>query len=1048
MISVHTWHSRRRFVPALIAGLLICPLAAPEPLSYNRDIRPIISKNCFTCHGPDGAARKADLRLDERDVAIGSKAIVPGDVAASELVSRILTEDPDDLMPPPESKLSLTAAQKETLKQWIAEGAEYEKHWAFIPPVAPPIPTSEGLMPIDALVQAKLAAAELTPAPEASKEALIRRVAFDLTGLPPTLAEIDAFLADSAPDAYARMVDSYLGRPAHGEHQAVLWLDVARYADTFGYQADRDSTVWPWRDWVIRAFSDNKPFDDFIREQIAGDLLPHPTQDQRLATAFNRLHRQTNEGGSVLEEFRSAYVGDRTETFATAFLGLTFNCARCHDHKFDPIAQKEYYQLSAFFSNIDESGMYSHFTSAIPSPSLFLYKDGEREHHEYLWSVINGGEVALDGAEQSADSAFQAWVADEGRAIPVPAPVVSLTLDTVAEGKTPDDAAEERFATLTREPALVSGPEGQAFLFDGDNGVQLKDKAAGFERYQPASFGVWLRMDAIAPRHVIFHRSKAAEDAASRGYELLLIDGKPTFSLCHFWPGNAIRVQATEPLPENTWTHCAVTYDGSSRADGVTVYVNGVAVSTEVIRDGLTKTILYEGEEDTPVELAMRFRDSGFKGGRLDGFKIFDRCLSALEVEAVSGRANLVAEVEGRLARGETEALRPYYVAAVDPVCDEARTSLRDGRKAESDLANSLPSIMTMEEMAEVRTTFILERGEYDKPKEAVSPGTPEHILPMAENLPRTRLGLAEWLVDPRNPLTARVAVNRFWQQFFGQGLVKTQEDFGTQGALPSNPALLDYLATKFVASGWDVDGLLREIVLSATYRQDSKASPDRLARDPENRLLARGPKARLTAEEIRDNALASAGLLVAKVGGPSVKPYQPAGLWSEASSNVYTPDTGEGLYRRSMYTFLKRTVPPPSMLSFNATGREVCLARRETTVTPLQALVLLNDPQYVEAARYLAATTIPGDDTELDGWIGGVFRRLTSRYPDGEEKRILREAFAVQRAEFEADPEGAKAYLATGETALPEGVDPVRLAAATALTQAIMNHEEFQVKQ
>ncbi|MCF6287448.1 MAG: DUF1553 domain-containing protein, partial [Candidatus Hydrogenedentes bacterium] len=710
----------------------------------------------------------------------------------------------------------------------------------------------------------------------------------------------------------------------------------------------------------IQSFNDNMPYDQFILEQLAGDLLPDATQDQRLATAFNRLHRQTNEGGSVLEEFRAAYVSDRTETFGTAFLGLTLNCARCHDHKFDPVSQENYYQLSAFFNNIDESGMYSHFTKAVPSPSMLLYGDGGQERHAQLRAAIVGEEDKLAAsADGAAGAGFAAWLKDPERTIPLPVPVVSLSLDTVAEGKTPDSAGEARFATLTRSPKPVPGPEGQALLFDGDDGLALKDKAAAFARYQPVSFGIWLRQEQIAPRSVIFHRSKAAEVAGSRGYELLLLDGKPTFSLCHFWPGNAIRVQAKEALPVQTWTHCAITYDGSSRAEGVTLYVNGKAIEVNVIRDGLTKTILYAGEADTPVQLAMRFRDSGFKGGRLDAFKVFDRCLTPLEVEALAGRANLVANLEQRIAAGgEDGAVRSYHIKAVDSGYREQCAALTAARKAEADFVAATPSVMVMEETAP-RTTYILERGAYNKHGKTVEPGTPENILPMPAGAPRNRLGLAQWLCDPDNPLTARVAVNRLWQQCFGQGLVKTQEDFGTQGALPEHQQVLDMLAVNFVRNGWDVKALLREIVMSATYRQDSRATPALLARDLDNTLLARGPRSRLSAEQIRDNALASAGLLVAKVGGASVKPYQPEGLWEEASNHTYTQDRGEGLYRRSLYTFIKRTVPPPSMLTFNATSREVCLVRRESTVTPLQALVLLNDPQYVEAARNLAATTL-----------------------------------------------------------------------------------------
>ena len=1040
---------RRLALLGVLAAGAAMPALAGGPLHFNRDIRPIIAKHCFPCHGPDSAARKADLRLDTFESAIAAEAYVPGAPEKSELVKRIFSADPDQQMPPPESKLEITDAQKETLRQWIAEGGDYEKHWAFIPPVRHPIPdVSDAASEVDAFVRARLAGQGLDPAPEAGKETLIRRVALDLTGLPPALEEIDAFLADESPQAYEHMADSYLDRPAYAERMASQWLDVARYADTYGYQNDRECAVWPWRDWVIRAFENNLPYDDFVRWQIAGDLLPDATQDQRLATAFNRLHRQTNEGGSVLEEFRAAYVSDRTETFATAFLGMTLGCAKCHDHKFDPITQKNYYELSAFFSNIDESGMYSHFTTVVPSPSMFVYKDGERERHAELRRIIAGKEAELPAAREAAHERFAAWRAGPNRAVPEPKPVLDLPLDTVADGKTPNTAKEGSEATLSLAPQPVPGPEGLALLFDGDNGLDLLDITTAFDRYQPFTFSLWIKTPALAPRFVVFHRSMAAEDAANRGYEFLLLDGKPAFSLCHFWPGNAIQVKAKDALPVNVWTHCTITYDGSSRADGVTLYLNGAPVAVDVVRDKLKKTILYEGETDKPpLQLAMRFRDSGFKGGQIDAFKGFDRCLTALEVEALAGKTNLIAEVD-RLAAAAPDdpSLQAFYTGAADGPCSETLASLAAARKEEADFISGVQEIMTMKEMAEVRPTYVLDRGAYDHRKEEVHPNTPEGILPLPETLPRTRLGLAEWLLEPQNPLTARVEVNRLWQQCFGQGLVKTQEDFGVQGALPSHPELLDNLALDFIESGWDIKAMLKRIVLSAAYRQDSTASPELLARDPDNVLLARGPRFRLTAEQIRDNALASSGLLVAKLGGPSVKPYQPEGLWKEASGVAYTPDTGEGLYRRSLYTFIKRTMPPPSLLTFNATGREVCMVRRETTVTPMQALVLLNDPQYIEAARVLGASSLTAGEAEQ--WITGIFRRLTSRAPDAEELRILKHAFAEQQALFATNPEGAKSYLAIGERPIPEGADPVPLAAATAIAQAIMNHEEFQVIQ
>ncbi|MCC6144738.1 MAG: DUF1549 domain-containing protein, partial [Candidatus Hydrogenedentes bacterium] len=551
---------------AMGIGVVCCVASAiAEPLQFNRDIRPILSDTCFACHGPDSATRKAGLRLDQRDVALEHKAIVPGDLTASELVERITSVDPDHRMPPPESNLSLTADEIARLQQWITEGAEYQPHWSLVPPPdMVPVPAVDAPTAIDAFVRARLQQEELAPSPEASKETLIRRLSFDLIGLPPTLEEIDAFLADDAPDAYEKLVDRLLASPAYGERMARDWLDVSRYADTFGYQNDIENEVWPWRDWVIRAFNDNLSYDDFIRWQLAGDLLDQPTQDQRLATAFNRLHRQTNEGGSVDEEFRVAYVGDRVETFANAFLGLTMQCARCHDHKFDPISQKDYFALSSFFDDIDESGLYSHFTKTAPSPSMLLYREGEQATHEELKAFITGAETEAEAARAKAADHIDAWLKDDRREVKEFEPVLHWPLESIAEGKTTDLADPKRPGAVSLNPATTDGRVGEAFLFDGENSVE--SDAGDFERTDPFTIALWVKAPEHVPHTVVLHRTKAASDAASRGYELLLEEGKPTFSLVHFWPGNAIRVQAKEPIPVDTWTHIAIRYDGSSKA--------------------------------------------------------------------------------------------------------------------------------------------------------------------------------------------------------------------------------------------------------------------------------------------------------------------------------------------------------------------------------------------------------------------------------------------------------------------------------------------------
>jgi hypothetical protein len=1018
-------------------------------LDFNFQVRPILADRCFKCHGPDEKARKAKLRLDLpetayafRDKDSGKAAIVPGKPEESELCRRIVATDDDDRMPPPASNLTLNDEERALLRRWIAQGAEYKPHWAFIPVAEVAVPKSDNSSqvrnPIDAFVLERLEREHLKLSPEAPRETLIRRLSFDLRGLPPSLPEIDAFLADKSANAYEAVVDKLLASPAYGEQQAQIWLDLARYADTYGYQNDVERDMSPWRDWVIRAFNQDLPYDQFITWQLAGDLLPNATRDQVLATAFNRLHRQTNEGGSVEEEFRVEYVSDRVATAGTAFLGLTLGCARCHDHKYDPVSQKDFYRMSGFFNNIDESGLYSHFTYATPSPSLLLYRDGQEPKAKELQQKIASKEQALAELRNSARERFASW--RKNNSVPQPIPTAAFSFEQVSSNSTPDNFSTN-VAVLVDDPQQVDGRIGKALKFSGDNLVICKADAA-FDRTSPFSFALWLQPTEKQERAVVLHRSRSWTDSGSRGYELLLEDEAPSFSLIHFWPGNALKVRSKTALPLNRWSHLTVTYDGSSRADGVRLYLNGEPLATEVVRDHLFKDILHReawGDADikeVQLTLAGRFRDSGFKDGLLDELKIYNRCLTPYEARMIAN-----AEVG---TPSETE-LFYYYVQNVDPECVSAAVELRQLRVEENGLINDVPEIMVMTEMAGHRPTYLLKRGAYDAPSEPVEPGAPEKIFPFASGLPRNRLGLARWMVDRRNPLTARVAVNRAWRMHFGRGLVETEEDFGTQGKLPTHPELLDWLAQHFMDTGWDLKGLHKLIVMSAAYRQSSQAAPDLLAKDPDNHLLARGPKHRLRAEEIRDNALAVSGLLSSKMGGPSVRPYQPEGLWEEAGTGKhYVQDTGEGLYRRSLYTFWRRTAPPPTMLIFDAPSREVCTARREATTTPLQALVLLDDPQYVEAARVLAEQLVRHDGQDVDARITEGFRLATGRPPQARELDILRQLYQQQADLFKTDPSAAEKYLKTGDRKRDGSLPVQEVAATTVLANALMNLDEF----
>ena len=1038
----------------IAVGVLLCSTAFGAP-DYAREILPILAENCYACHGPDENKRESDLRFDDIDDAIDYGAITPGDLEDSLLIEHVFAEASKDVMPPPESKKFLSDRQKNLLKEWILAGAEHSPHWAFQAPVKPDVPgglkhQANVSQPLDAFILERLEREGLAPSPEADKETLIRRVTYDLTGLPPTIAEIDAYLADDSDDAYAKVVDRLLASSAYGEHMTVQWLDVSRFADTFGYQSDVVTNLWPWRDWVIAAFNANMPYDQFLTEQLAGDLMENPTQDQVLATAFNRLHRQTNEGGSVNEEFRVEYASDRTHTFGTAFMGMALECARCHDHKFDPISQKSYYEMTAFFNNIDESGLYSHFTNATPTPALDIYTEGSRTTHEGLIQAVREAESLLAVDDDSAEKRFKKWIKKDGRDIAEPKAELHLSFDDAPElNKVVNLVNEEDPGTASGDFTMTDeGKYGSAALFTGESQVTVKS-AGTFDRYHAFSIASWIFVGDSLPHMIIAHKTKAASDAGSRGYELMLDDRRLTFGLVHFWPGDALRVQSDAAVPEGEWVHVAATYDGSSRAEGIRLYINGVESAIEVIRDKLHRTIWYDSNGSDPrLTLGARFRDNGFRNGRLDDFMVFPYALTQLEVQSVVESAPMGDVVTRELERSpDSELLRNYFLARIDDQHSLKQAALFEARKAEAARIDGISQIMVMREMDGVRPTYLLKRGEYDKRGDEVSANVPPQLLPYPESLRRDRLGLAAWLLDPKHPLTGRVAVNRLWQQCFGQGLVVTAEDFGVQGDPPSHPELLDYLAIAYRESGWDTKSFLRGLVLSSTYRQDSSASAALLERDPYNVLLARGAHYRRSAEEIRDGALAASGLLVPKLGGASVKPYQPEGIWEDASSQAYVADTGEGLYRRTMYTFIKRTVPPPSLLTFDATARDVCIVRRERTTTPLQALILLNDPQYVEAARVLADRSLAETKEDVDASITRMFRSVLTRYPSAEERRILSDAYAEQLDYFRSAPEDIGLYRSVGEMVANEEVDPAKAAAMTAIAQAILNHDEFQVK-
>jgi hypothetical protein len=1050
------------FVASVLPAILVRakePSAASNKISFNFQIRPILSDKCFSCHGPDPRNRKAGLRLDTRagafgELRSGGHAIVPRHLDESELVARITAEAEADRMPPRVLGRTLSSQEIGLLKRWIEQGAEWKDHWSFIPPerVHPPNvrQTAWPRNAIDQFVLARLEAEGLSPSPEANKERLIRRATFDLTGLPPTIAEIDAFLADRRPDAYEQLVDRLLASPRFGERMSVDWLDVARYADTYGYQADVYRATWPWRDWVVSAFNVNLSFDQFLTWQLAGDLLPHPSREQVMATAFNRHHRQTNEGGSIEEEWRTEYVADRTITFGAAFLGLTLECSRCHNHKYDPITQKDFYSLFSFFNSIDESGLYSHFTDAVPTPTMLLAPDETAQRIVKLEQQIKDLEVECEQLIPSRSRAFEAWLRGVDRSAHVP-PIINgrigeFPLDEIKNLKVENRADLTKPGQAFEGPELVKGRLGNALKLSGENNITLP--LGNFDRFEAFSIGLWLKTPDHKERAVVIHRSRAWTDAGSRGYELLIEDGKLSADLVHFWPGNAIGVRTKTELPINRWVHVAMTYDGSSRASGLLLYLDGQRADCDVLRDNLTKNITGGGADD--LTIGQRFRDRGFRNGLIDQIEVFARALTPLEVTHLWDQKSLRVALNCNpavLTPAERQQLLSYYLANFDTEYQARYSRLKELRRQRSIMVDPIAELMVMKELAEPRPTFVLRRGAYDAPTEPVSRTTPAALTAFSPAWPRNRLGLARWVTDPAQPLTARVTINRFWQSIFGRGIVATPEDFGSQGQLPSHPELLDWLARDLVESGWDVKRCWRQLLTSATYRQSSDAMTELQARDPDNVLLGRGPRFRLPAEMIRDTALAASGLLSAKIGGPPLKPYQPPGLWEEKANIAYVRDRGEGSHRRSLYTFWKRTSPPPSMLTFDATSREVCTVRRPPTATPLQALVLLNDPQYVEAARALAQRAAHEGGITLMDRATFIMRSLTSRYPGERERAALESLYREQYDDFRSGVSDARKLLAVGDAPVDSGIEPAECAALTVLAQVVLNYDETVMK-
>ena len=887
----------------------------------------------------------------------------------------------------------------------------------------------------------------IEPAPRASKERLLRRVTQDLTGLPPSVEEIDAFLADEREEAYEEVVDRLLESEAFAERIAIDWMELSRYADSHGYHADGSRHQWPWRDWVIKAIDENMPYDEFVTWQLAGDLLPDATLEQRLATGFNRNHQMTAEGGIVEEEYRVEYVADRTNTTAKAFMGLTMECARCHDHKFDPVSQAEYYQLFAFFNNVDELGMTADDRNA--GPLMKMFTEAQEDSLEQAQRMV---QEALQAIEQYQEDVANSQSLNPGRVEQAinKGLVGYYPLEEIADETSPNNVPRIADANVSGEVDLVEGRVGKAAQLDYDYDYLNLEGVGLFEQYEPFSVGLWAFPEKKEAYAELFGNA-GEKNSYWRGYEVFLDSlNRINARIIHALPHNYIHVVTNEQIPFDDWSHVQFTYDGSSKANGARIYIDGMPAPTEVLADNLYKTILpvnaaYKRQE-RPLRVGKSYRaftgNDGIFTGKVDEIRVHDRVLTEIEVAYLAEKA----------LDESPEQLHQFGLVTQDMAYQKLLDALEEARKEVHQAMSNVMEVMVMEERPDLRSAYVLDRGIYSERREEVDPGVPQAVMAFPEDLPRNRLGLAQWLFHEDNPLTARVAVNRYWQMLFGKGLVSTPEDFGYQGALPSHPALLDWLALEFVESGWDRKAFFKTVVLSSTYRQESTPRPELQELDPENILLAKGPSSRLPAEMIRDHALAVSGLLVDKIGGPSVKPYQPEGLWIDKGNFSpellrYVPDEGEGLYRKSLYTFVRRTSPPPSMIAFDATDRSICEVRRQTTSTPMQALILLNDPQYVEASRKLAERMQnEGGDAQEEHLQYG-FRLVTGRYPSDVELSLLQEHLRAEEQRFKQEPSQATDLLSVGQSPRNMDLDLTYTAALSVVASTMMNMDEAYMK-
>jgi hypothetical protein len=1059
----------------------------PDIVDYNFHIKPILSDRCYTCHGPDANTRKAGLRLDIEEEAFkklesGNYAFVKGSISKSEVIHRLISVEPDKMMPPPESELIVSNREIALIAKWIEQGSQWKEHWSFLALKDPQVPELNNDWArnnsIDNYIQNNLLQLGLHPSPETDKEHLIRRVTMDLTGLPPTVEEIDAFLNDSSEDAYEKVLDRLLATDAYAERMTQEWMDVSRYSDSHGVSFDGYRTSWPFRDWLIQAFKKNMPYDEFITHQLAGDLIPDTNEQSIIATAFVRMNPLEASGGSIPEEFRIEYVNERAGVTGTVMLGLTLECAKCHDHKFDPITQKEFFQVSAFFNNTMEYGLAP--TDSDRPPTLILLNDEEK-------SQISTYMASLETEEKDLESLKKETYANYNK----PLPIISVddhighyAFNTIKpykkeikkKKKKEEEDKKDKKKEVKKEEVkkkvyiemqmldnnkeaeanlkitLIDGKYGKAGYFNEEYDIVTLRNIGEFEHFDPFSVSTWIstEKDSIGSSQTIIGNSGNVLQF-NRGWEMALDSSNHIrVRLIHRLPDEVISVSSLATIPANQWHQIGLTYDGSKSAKGVSIFVNGKKVKTQTNFDQLKRSIIPITQEMKPDSIPLVvgrsnrlwMDDLGLFRGAIDDIKLYDRQLSQWEM-AILGEATIDANAAE--IKQEFWFLKDKNLAA-------KRSKIREKRKDISTVLDSTNELMVMQDLKVPRKTYILEKGLYNQLGEVVEPGGVNKVLPYSSDLPKNRLGLTKWLFDAKNPIVPRVAINRYWQMIFGQGLVKTAEDFGSQGERPSHPELLDWLAVDFMEHDWDIKYAIKQMVMSNTYRQSSFCPEELYEIDPENKYLARSPSYRWPAEMIRDNALKASGLLVEEIGGPSVKPYQPEGLWEEvlmASDKLakYEPSKGKDLYRRSLYTFSRRFAPNPSMINFDATSREICSIRRNVTSTPLQSLTLLNDPQFVEASRVLSERLQKEFPDNVKQQIEVAFRRSTGLKPNTDQLDILNGHYLKSLEQFKEAPTMTDSILSVGDWPYDKLLSKEKTAALTLVVSTIFNFDETYMK-